>query len=316
LKNQHPELSRYLPPPCGRLLPWLFFCVLAVFLCGCGSSPKPPPSLYPYENLLTVVADSQTYLRADVYRFPYPLDPSGQNAYKSFIVRLANYETLYPDRFTEALAFLRARLYERLGDYEQAIHFYIVTSSMKGELQKEAEKRLITTRRFYDICQNPVRAKTLEEYILSYEKRQSEMLGLINECAGSDTECLARLEKEKTDVDFALFLQNNRYLLREGANRCIRLWQSIIEEHRESKNLQSHRLHLGDFYFSLAKEYASWKPPERIGFDWETFEKFAFEARRLYYAVSREYGYPERLEASGKLEAVLSFIDSVNAKYQ
>ncbi len=301
-------LIHYSPFSILRLLAPLLVMV------ACSSAPKPPFRYYPYENLLTLMADCQRFLRADVYRYPYPKDLSGQNVYKSALVRLANYERLYPGRFPDVLAFMHARLYERLGDYAQAVHYYRITASMDSELAPLAEERLCFAESFQTICGFIPYATGIDEYICEYEKKLEALDTLIEKCSGFDVEPLARIEKEKAEVDFAVFLQDNRHLLAGGTKRAIDEWKKIITEHAQSKNIQSHRLHLADFYFTLAKEYATWKPPERIGFDWSIFESYAILARDIYYHVGNEDGYPEKLEARGKLEAILSYIETIRQR--
>jgi len=290
------------------VLPAVF---LSLLLSSCSRSSREIPSVYPYENLLAILADCQRHLKADIYRFPFPKDLSGQNAYKSFLVRLANYERLYPDRFPEVLAFTRARLHERLGDYAQAIHYYRVTASLHGEMAQLAEKRLEFARELDAISGRSINAFTPLEYREEYEKKSRDLEELIGKCSGLDTESLARVEKEKADVEYATFLQDNRHVIPQGTISALEKWEEIILEHAESKNIQSHKIRLADFHYSLAKDYASWKPPEQNGFEWKTFEGFALPARTLYYQVSQEDGYPEKLEARGKLEALLAFMEQI-----
>jgi len=286
---------------------------LSVFMWGCSSLPhKPAP--HPYENLLTIMADCRRALSTDIYRFPYPVDISGQNIYKSSLVHLANYERLYPGRFTEALTFMRARLYERLGDYTQASHNYLQVTAMNGEMSSLAEERLAIAKNFETIATFTIHAKNAEEYMQEYEAKLASLDTLIARCAGQDTEPLARLEKEKAEVDYAVFLQDYRHLLQDGTKRAVEKWKAIIKEHEQSKNLPSHKIHLADFYFTLAREYVTWVPPERIGFEWGVFENFAIPARDMYYQVSLMDGYPEKLEGRGKLESILAFMETVRKR--
>jgi hypothetical protein len=286
---------------------------LSLILFSCRTFPKYQPNL-PHENLLTLVADCRYYLKEDIYRFGYPQDSSGQNAFKSYAIRLANYEKLYPDRYPEILGFMRARLWEKLGDYKQAVLFYGNCADMKGELAEEAEKRRDTAMKFDRICSREIRGTDVESYIRESEAKLAELSLLTGECSGMDTLDLALFEKEKTEVDLALFIQNNRHLISDGINRAIQKWKDIIEENKESNRIQSHRIRLGDLFFTLAKEYASWKPPERIGFEWDAFEGFILEAQRYYYQVSLEDGYPEKREARPKLEALLSYMEDVRKR--
>lgn len=287
--------------------------LVSTILTGCSRRQK-QPEYYPYENLLTIAGDCRRFLRADIYRFPYPEDPSGQNFYKSSLVRLANYEKIYPDRFTEVISYLKGRLYQRLGDYEQAMHHFRIVSAMNGELALLAEEWLEISETFHTVCDFNIDADTARDYILQYET-QIEALGtLVEKCRGLEAESEALVEKEKAEVDFAVFLQDNRHILPGGAEKAFQAWNDIIEEHPESKNIQSHRIHLADFYFTLAKDYASWKPPERIGFEWSVFESYVGAARRIYYQVTLQDGYPEKPEAKAKLEALLSFMENVRRK--
>lgn len=292
-----------------------FFLPLVFLSAGCSLFSKKPAS-HPYENLLTIMADCQRALGADIYRFAYPVDATGQNIYKSSLVRLANYEKLYPGKFTEPLTFMRARLYERLGDYAQARHYYGIVAAMKGELAELAEGRLPIADNFEAITGHVIRARTAEEYQRESELKMASLRTLIEKCAGLDAEPLARVELEKAEVDHAVFLQDNRHLLQDGTRLAVEKWKGIIGSHSESKNLPSHRIHLADFYYSLAKEYVTWVPPERIGFEWKVFENFAVQARDIYYEVSQMDGYPEKREGRAKLEAILAFIETTRKRSQ
>lgn len=296
----------------GSFKPFLILAV-SLFVFGCRTSPKNQIN-QPHENLLTLLADCRHYLKEDIYRFGYPKDTSGQNAFKSYTIRLANYEKLYPDRFPEVLAFMKARLWEKLGDYKQAVHLYGICAAMKGDLSEEAEKRRETALKFDRICSQEIRGIDPESCIKDSEAKLAELSQLIVDCTGMDIQDLALLEKEKSDIDLALFIQNNKHFISNGINRAIQKWKDIIEEHKESNRIQSHKIQLGDLFFTLAKEYTSWKPPERIGFEWDAFEEFILEAQRRYYHVSLEDGYPEKREARAKLEAVLSFMEEIRKR--
>jgi tetratricopeptide (TPR) repeat protein len=288
-------------------------CIIFLFT-SCQIGRKKSIHQYPYENLLTLMADCQRYISVDIYRFPYPTDLSGQNVYKNSLVRLANYERLYPGKFSEVVSFTNARLYERLGDYSQAIHYYESVISMKGKLEKSAEEHLQVTESFNEICNFTIQASTIDEYMEEYTLKIEALETLVSKCSGQNTESIALLEKEKTEVDYAIFLQDNRHLLRNGTKMALELWNHIIKKHKKSKNLHSHKINLADFHFSLAKEYATLNPPERIGFDWKIFKSLALPARNIYYQLSQADGFPEKKEARGKLEAILSFMDNIKSK--
>jgi len=278
---------------------------------ACFLKKKTPPEFYPYENLLTIVADCQRFLKTDVYQYPYPVDLSGQNIFKTSLIRLANYEHLYPGRFSEIIAWVRGRLYLHLGDYAMALHNFQIVAAMKGDLAPLAEEAITTAEAFRTITEFSVQAETPAEYLQEFDARIEALRQLAGKLNGSDTGPLALLELEKAEVDRAVFLQDNRHLIPDGTTRALDAWRGIIETHAASKKIQSHRLHIADFFFALAREYASWKPPERIGFEWKVFESYAVAGRDMYYRVSIEDGYSEKLEARGKLEAILAFMDAV-----
>jgi len=297
---------------------WLLFvsgalCILTI-LTSCLFKPKTTSPYYPYENLLTIVADCRRYLRADIYRFPYPTNLSGQNAYKSALVQLANYEQLYPGRFPDIIAFMRAQLYERLGDYPQAIHYYSITAAMHSKLSPLAEERLGFATTLQSVSSFTPHTTDIDEYIHQYETKLEELDTLVQKFSGLDVEPLALIEREKAQVYFAIFLQDNRHLIADGTRRAIDAWKKVIAQNSESKNIQAHRLHLADFYFTLAKEYATLNPPEGVGFDWKVFESYATRGRDIYYQVSNEDGYPEKPEAQGKLNSILSYIESIRKR--
>ena len=289
------------------------FIGMCLIFSGCSSAPKYDP-YRPYENILTIMADCRRFLDVNIYKYPYPDDFTDQNAYKSFLVRLANYRHIHPDKFQQPVMFMQARLYERLGDYNQAAYYYRQCSQSDSSLAEKASERLNVCENFQTVCNFEIQAETPAQYIEQYLSQLEAMDILAQKCAGTDMAPVALVEKEKLQVEYALFLQKNRNLISDGTRRAVKAWEEIIEEHSESKNYPGHRMMLADFYVSMAKEYVSRRPPERIGFNWEIFRSYVFPARDVYYQISKMDGYPEKLEASGKLEAVMAWIETIRDK--
>lgn len=264
-----------------------------------------PPQYERAESLLGIVAEFQRYRHADLYRFPYPRDLSGQNVFKATIVRLGNYQTVHPEKYGELIAFTRAQAYTRLGEYPTAIRMYEQAAAFGGDLAERARENARRLEEFRAATALPPQAENLAQFQAGLEKRIERCRQLaVRYDKTRPWGPLAQCEYEQAEVDLAEFLWANRQVIRDGPKRTLDLLEAIRERHRDSKNVFRHTLRLADWHHELATEYATLFPPERSLFVWETFERYTARAKSLYLEVAQSFGAEERTEAAGKLAAL------------
>lgn len=286
------------------------FCLLAMAVAlgaaACAPSLRTtPPQYEPAESLLGIVAEFQRYRHADLYRFAYPRDLSGQNVFKATLVRLSNYQTLNPDKYGELIAFTRGQAYARLGEYPTAARFYEEAEAFGGDLAKQAAENAARIEEFQRATALPAEAESLAQFHKALEQRIERCRQLASRYDKTRPwGSLALCDHEQAEVDLAEFIWANRQVIAEGAKRALDLLEDFRERHGDSKNVHRHTMRLGDWHCELATEYAALFPPERSLFVWENFEKWTAKAKSLYLEVSQSYGADERTEAAGKLAAL------------
>jgi tetratricopeptide (TPR) repeat protein len=312
------------------LLPWTGCALLHVS----GNQASRKVTYAPYESLLELVGDLQAHLDDDIYRFGYPRDITGQNLFKASIVRLVNYQRLYPDEFNDVVRMALAECHERLGNYREAIANYrdvsrlsadpdAVQASGRGRTGKDAtalaqlaQERMAIAEEFRSTINAAVNRESLSGYLADAEQRLRRLDALVERYRATGYEPLARLEREQAEVEYATVLRENRNVVPGGGgvDRAVAAYQRVIDENVESKNISAHRLRLADFYYELAAEYVALRPPERGEFEAAVFEGFLDRAIRGYYDVSRAEGYDERGEGQMKLHCALEFGRQVREK--
>ena len=75
---------------------------------------------------------------------------------KATLVRLDDYEEVYPNRFSDLVNFSKAMAYERLRDYEQAVNYYRKVAASNGRLGEQAEKNIVVLTAFKEILREPL----------------------------------------------------------------------------------------------------------------------------------------------------------------
>ncbi len=301
-----------LPRPLAILILFALLTLSSASL-RCAAHRRELP-VHPYENLLSILADFQWHLEDDIYRFPYPRDAAGNSIFKITIVRLANYQELYPDRFRDIVAFARAQAYERLGDYQQAIANYQQVLGNNTELKPLAQEKMAIAEEFNEIISQPLDQRTLQGYMDALKDKIAQLNQLITLYEGTPYEALAKVEKENAEVEYAVLLIENRMVIRDGVEKAVIQIQKLIQNNSESKRTYSHLVLLADFYFALAKEYVLLNDPEQAAFKIEEFEALVSAARAQYYQVEQADGYEEKLEARAKLKALGEFTNTIAAR--
>jgi len=279
---------------------------------GCSSrTAAPDPRYAPAGDLLDIVKDFQRLMKEDTYRFPIPKDVTGINIMKATLVRLEDYETKNPGKFTDIIQYNKAVALERLREYDQALAYYRKVAETGGRLGTEATKNAAALEAFQRILEKPLPGEDPFKYIEGLDEKVAAWNQLIQKYHGSPYEYLARVEEERIDRAKVAFVEANRYRLKEGNQIVILGYSQLVTKHRQSKNIYRFLIDFGDFYAVLAKEYASQYDPEGLTFDFKVLDQFAKSALKLYSEVAQVDGIVEKIEAQGKVEAMRGFLEKI-----
>jgi len=150
----------------------LFLAGLLILNAGCSSKKIPQEPQYEAAgNLLETIKDFQRFAREDLYRYSIPKDITGANIMKATLVRLDDYEEVYPNRFSDLVNFSKAMAYERLRDYEQAVNNYREVADSNGRLGEQAEKNIVVLETFQEILSDPLPTQDPFEYIKALDEK-------------------------------------------------------------------------------------------------------------------------------------------------
>ena len=266
----------------------------------------------PVENILIIVADIQRHLQDDVYRYPYPTDFTGQNVFRAALVRLANYETLYPKKISDVVALAKAQAFERLTAYEEALANYEkAAKSPDTAISNAAKDGAQKMRQFLGVVRQSLDQSGLRTYERDLQKLIRDLDDLAASLKGTRYECLALLERERAQMLLAEFYVSMRFIQPYSTEDALAQLKRNIDQNRSSKLRYRHQMMLADFYYDLAKQYVLKNDPDGPSFDSRQFEGFANAARTEYDIISRADGYAEKSEARAKLMALEAFVRNV-----
>jgi len=265
----------------------------------------------PAGDLLDIVRDFQRLAKEDTYRFTIPKDVTGINIMKATLTRLQDYETKNPGQFTDIVQYNRALALERLREYDQAAALYRKVSEIEGRLGSEAAKNAEILDNFLRIFDRTIPTDDPFKYIAGLDEKVAAWNGLIKKHLGTPYEFLARLEEERIDRAKVAFVEANRFRLKEGNQLTILGYSQLITKHQQSKNYQRHLLDFGDFYITLAKDYAAQYDPEGLAFDFNVVDQLAKSALKFYSEVAQTDGVVEKLEAQAKIEATRGYLEKL-----
>jgi hypothetical protein len=302
--------------------------LLGTGLGGCAFfSRQPDPRYRPPENLLEVVAVLRQHVPDDTYRFEPARDFTGRNIYRASLLRLENIEHAYADalqagHMDDVIAFAKGRALERLRAFDLAAANYRRAAEHEGELAQEA-------RRSASICDSLDEAARIgfdadrpddapgespaaiprdpEGVVQASQQRTALLEALQAETTGTHYEAVIREEIERAEMARARYFVATRRATPDGDVRALAELQQLVVHNQESKLRSRHMLELADLYATLAEEYVVKHPPEGLLFDPASFQELVDSAARLYEAVGKQDGTPEKLEASRRLEAFLAF---------
>jgi tetratricopeptide (TPR) repeat protein len=286
---------------------------------GFGAPPQQdksaPSYAQPAENILMIVADINRHLNDDVYKFPYAVDVTGQNVFRAAAVRLSYYEEMYPGKMSDVVALSKAQVYEKLTSYIEAGENYEkAKDSSDPSIQRLASEGFERSHKFAEVANESLDKSGLRTYQRDLEKQIRDFDSLIEQYKKTPYACLARLEKERVQMQMAEFYIMFRFMQPYSTNDAIVVLKRNIEENRNSKKAFAHRMMLADLYYSLAREYTVLSDPEGPDFQMGEFENFANLARSEYHVIEQADGYPEKMEARAKMLALEAFVEQINDK--
>lgn len=287
---------------------WL--CAWALLAAGgCARTAAPETPYVQPANLLEIINEFQRLGREDVYRFAVPKDVTGTSVLKATLLRLEDYERKHGNAYRDVVEFTRGTAFERLRDYPRAIRHYRAVARGGGELARAAGSRVEALEAFERIARTVLPKSDPFEYIKGLDEVVLAWNALVRRHEGTPLEYLARVEAERIDRAKVAFVELNRHRLNQGNELVVLGYSQLLSRHVRSKNYHRHLLDFGDYYVSLAREYALRNDPEGLDFDMDTFEGFAQSAIKLYAEVAQQDGALEKPEANGKLEALKGLME-------
>ncbi|MBI2876634.1 MAG: hypothetical protein HYY20_07110 [Candidatus Tectomicrobia bacterium] len=261
--------------------------------------------------MVEILSDFLRHLEDDTYRFQVARDRSGRNLYKVTLIRLNNYEKIYPNsQFQPIISFNKAKAYEKLHEYDLAIQSYQDVLNYSSPLAELAQKNIAICQELSEMSQRSQDGLLPQELLSALEKAVQDWERLVEKYRGTPYEHLAREQQERVEWEKVAFTEAHTGTWQE-AEQVIQQYNALISRHAESKNLNRYLLHLGDFYARMASHYAEKEDPHGLRFDFKKFEKFADTALELYESVASKDGISEKLEAKDKVKALISYIRTV-----
>lgn len=278
---------------------------LVGLLIGCRATQDRLP--YPHESVLSVLAELKIALRQDPYAEEPPQDLEGQNLYRATLARLDSLDRITEPVYDDILTYAKAECMERLGEWRSARDAFEAVSRMESALAPEAARRAEWAMRIEEIVTRSPDASDLHSFVESIDARLVRLAGLLQQNPPPPYESYIKIEMEQALREKATFLFNNRVVLAEGAAEGLRSARQLTEDHAESWRQGEHKLLLGGFLETLARDYARLNDPSRFQFDLERWKGWEEEARRLYFEVAQDDGDPFKPEAQARLRGLDAF---------
>ncbi|MGI8905148.1 MAG: hypothetical protein ACR2IE_01500 [Candidatus Sumerlaeaceae bacterium] len=272
---------------------------------------EPLANTQPAENLLLIVADIQRHINDDVYRFPYPLDANGQNVFRASIVRLSNYERIYPGRLKEVVALAKAQAFEKLCAFQEAgANYQAAQKSGDERIKKVAGEGFERMKQFSSIVDVIPDKSTPRTWERDIRTRIAELSALVKTTSLPHV-ALLQVERERAQMQLAEFYKAVRFIRPYSMKDLTNQLKENVEVNKASKMLYTHHLMQADLQFELAKEYTVLNDPEGPDFDLRDFEGFTKSARAEYAIVEQADGFDEKQEGRAKLQALDAFVERV-----
>lgn len=287
---------------------------LVLAFAACASAPQLDPRYRPAESVVEVVAALRLHIDDDTYRRPAERDFTGKNIYRASFSRLENLEERYADKFRsgymlDVLYFSKARALERIGEFDLCEKTYRRVARLESTLARDAGEgvrvcgELARADRLY-----PSPGSSVETALDVFRQRVSVLSELLASVEETHFAHPVREELERTDLLAARYFAARSRLEPGLQATALQAFQTLVQNHPESKNHNRNLLELARFYEELARNYTLSCRPVGLCFEPATFDEYVFGASQIYESVARQDGAIEKVEAGRRYEALLAFV--------
>lgn len=287
--------------PCPGLA---FFLLALLALTACAQ--RVPQAPYPHESIMTVIAELRIHLERDPYQRPPGLDLEGGNIYRVSLVRLRQLDRMTGEEYRDVLAFARAQCLERLGNWPEAAEAYEQAALGKSPLADLARERARMAALLAGLADKDSMSQTMDGYLNDLDVLERQLDKQLAKGLTWPYDSFVKIELERTQREKARLLFNNR-LVRPGAlRRALEQAARLVETHTESWRISEHRLMLGSFYETMARDWAAENPPQEQSFavGEENWKSWANQAREAYRTVAQTDGDPVKPEGLARLRTL------------
>ena len=292
------------PSPCPGLALLAGLILLGAALTSCAHTPPQAP--YPHESIMTIIAELKIHLERDPYRRPPGVDMEGRNIYRVSLARLDQLKQLTSEEYRDVLAFARAQCDERLGDWSTAAADFDLAATGKDPLASIARQRAHSAAQLADLTNRQAMSQTLDGYLNDLDVLERQLEKLKDSKPDWPYDSYVTIELERTREEQARLLFENR-LVRPGAlPQALEKATQLVDQHTDSWRISEHRLLLGSFFETLARDWATDHPPQGNTFasGEEQWKGWVEKARQSYRIVAQTDGDPVKPEGQARLRAL------------
>lgn len=288
---------------------------LALALFGMLGCARGTDSVFsPHESLLSIVNEYQLFQGVDLYRNSFPQDLTGQNVARATLVRLANYEELYPGRFAPEIEMLRGRALSDLGDYATARDHFLKCAEFDTALRPRARESADVAAQLDAIVGRTVNMASLDAHLSDRERQIADLQAFTDQFRGTRWEALGRMERETIEMLRAELIDANQFAIPSGAQRAQQAFEQVARDNPDSRRALSHALRIARFHLDQARLLEQTQDPERGHFDWSGFSSHLEVALDLLHRVSQADGHPEKVLARHQLDEALAYYEMIRKR--
>jgi hypothetical protein len=295
----------------------------AALVVALGTVVPPAPSraadatgaFAPYEDLLEVIATLTWHLNDDVYRFPPPRDPTGHDLYRLTLTRLDAWEKRFPGKLRDVTTFTRARVLERMYEFQKATAAYAQVAAMDSPLAQPAKDGAERARAFAAVAAMPEDAPELNAQLATIRAKLDKWNTLVQRYKDTPYATLAEVEEERLERTTVRLVVDHRRVLEGGDATAERAIRFLVEKHADSKNLPEHILRLGDLSADIARQYVD-EHERPLSFDEDEFLTRADRALDTYRKVATWDGAREKPEGQARFAAMEAWKAAVLQRYR
>ncbi len=270
----------------------------------------------PYEDLLEVIATLSWHLNDDVYRFPPPRDPTGHDLYRLTLTRLEAWEKRFPGKLRDVTTYSRARVLERLREFQRAADAYAQVAAMSGSpLVAPAKDGAERAAAFAKVAAMPEDGADINAQLAIIRQKLDAWGVLVDRYKETPYATLAEVEEERLERATVRLVVEHRNVLESGDATAERAVRFLVEKHADSKNLPAHILGLGDLYSQIAHQYVD-EHERPLAFDEDEFLTRVDRALDAYRKVATWDGAREKPEGQARFTATEAWKTAVLQRYR